>query len=454
MKSKSCLLALLGTMLTAGLSRAIDADLGRFITAKEQQIRYLSGTITNKVPTIVWSFFEAVRVDNWETASSLAKRLNSASLRYTQATNDAMTPALQTLLWAPISESWGAYGEFHDWNNRWLHRFGREIIQSIPPGSIYFGGTDSGRFIISALSDSQVDGKPFFILTQNQLADGAYVDYLRSMYGKKLHLPTTNDLQQAFQEYVTNIQARLKHDREFPNEPLQVKPGESVRVDEDGRVQVSGQVAVMEINALIVQRIFDDNSEREFFVEESFPLDWMYPFLRPHGLLFQLNRQPYPVISGKDTAEDQDYWERETDEMLGGWLDQKTSVKEVCDFAGKYGLGKHLEDYKGDRSFAENQSARKTFSKLRTSIGGMYAWRAEHAKDADERDRMYQAADLAFRQGYAICPISPEAIWRYVNLLVSRQRFDDAILIVKTSLHLDPDNQQLKGLLSQLMKYQ
>ena len=67
---------------------------------------------------------------------------------------------------------------------------------------------------------------------------------------------------------------------------------------------------------------------------------------------------------------------------------------------------------------------------------------------------MYRAADLAFRQGYAICPASPEAVWRSVNLLSSRRRYDDAILIVKTGLHLDPDNQQLKGLLSQLLKQQ
>ena len=454
MKSKFFLLVLLSAMLTTGQSRAIDADLGRFLTAKKQQIRDLSESITNKVPAVVWSFFDAVRVDDWETASRLAKRLDSASLRYTQATNDAMTPALQTLIWPPISESWGAYGEFHNWNNRWLHRFGREIIQSSPPGSIYFGGTDPGRFVISALSDSQVDGKPFFILTQNQLADSTYVDYLRTMYEKKLHIPTTNDLQQAFREYLTNVQARLKHDQAFPDEPCQIKPGESVRVGKDGRIQVSGQIAVMELSALIVKKVFDDNPRREFFVEESFPLDWMYPHLAPHGLIFQLNRQPRSEISGKDTAEDQDYWKKLTDEMLGSWLDEKTSVKEICDFSDKYGLGKHLEDYKGDKSFAENESARKTFSKLRSSIGGLYAWRAEHAKDADERNRMYRAADLAFRQGYAICPVSPEAIWRYVNLLSGRRRFDDAILIVKTSLHLDPDNQQLKDLLSQLMKYQ
>ena len=68
-------------MLTTSQSRAIDADLGRFITAKQQQIRDLSGSITNQVPAVVWSFFDAVRVDNWETASNLANRISSASLR-------------------------------------------------------------------------------------------------------------------------------------------------------------------------------------------------------------------------------------------------------------------------------------------------------------------------------------------------------------------------------------
>ena len=406
------------------------------------------------MPALVWSFFDAVRVDDWETASNLAQRISSASHRYTEATTNDMTPALQTLLWPPISESWGAYGEFHRWDNKWLHRFGREIIQSIPRDSIYFGGTDPGRFIISALSESQVDGVPFFTLTQNQLVDGGYLDYVRSMYGKKLRVLTTNDWEKIFGAYTTNARVRLEHDQKFPNEPRQIKPGEDVRLTGDGRVQVSGQISVMEINALLAKKIFDDNPRREFFVEESFPLGWMYPHLTPHGLIFQLNRQPLAELSAKDAATDQACWKKLTDEMLGGWLDEKTSVKEVCDFADRFGLGRQLEDYKGDKGFAESEEARKCFSKLRTSIGGLYAWRAEHARDADERDRMYQAADLAFRQGYAIRPYSPEAIWRYVSLLASRRRFDDAILIVKTSLHLEPDNQQLKGLLSQLLKYQ
>ncbi|HEX9047096.1 MAG TPA: tetratricopeptide repeat protein [Verrucomicrobiae bacterium] len=439
------LVAVLICLGTSG-ARAIDADLGRFSLAKQQQIRAFAETITNRVPPIVWRFFDAVRVDDWETATNLANRINQASHRYVEATNDeTMTPALATLLWPPISESYGAYGEFHDWNNRWLHRFGREIIDSIPPGSIYFGGTDPGRFIISALSDSQVTGQPFFTLTQNQLVDQNYLDYLGAMYGKKIRVPASEDLRKAFDDYAADAAGRQKLGL--------LKPGEEVRTV-NGRVEVTGQVAVMQVNSLLARKIFEDNTGPEFFIEESFPLEWMYPYLTPHGLVFKLNHQSLTAIPDKVLAADRDYWRKLTGEMLGPWLDDKATIRDVCDFAEKYGNGKRLEGFPGDKAFAENGPARKCFSKLRTSAAGLYAWRAEHAKSADERSCMYQAADFAFRQGYAICPQSPEAIYRYINLLISRKHLDEAILIAKTSLHLDPDNQQYQGLLSQLVRYQ
>jgi len=442
MKSKLCLVILF--CLLTGPALAIDPDLGRFSTAKQQQIRALAETITNKVPAIVWDFYDAVRVDDWETATNLAGRINLASHRYQYATNDdRLTPVLGTAIWPPISESFGAYEQFHEWDNRWLHRFGSEIIGSMPPGSIYFGGTDPGRFVISVLCDSQVDGRPFFTLTQNQLADSTYMAYLRTMYGRKIHIPSVEDVQAAFTNYQNDAESRMKRG--------QLKPGEDVRTV-DGHIQVSGVVAVMEVNGLLVKKIFDDNPDRPFFVEESFPLDWMYPYLTPHGLIFQLNRQDVPEITHGEMAKDQAYWKKLTDEMLGPWLDDKTSLPAVCDFADKYGQGKHLDDFKGDKDFAGNPQTRKCFSKLRSSIAGMYAWRAEHAATSDERQRMYDAAELAFRQSYAICPYSPEALYRYVNLLLEHRRFDDAILLAKTSLHQDPDNEQLKSLLSRLFE--
>ncbi len=434
-----CLLAVLST----GVARAIDPDLARFATAKRHQVEDLAQTLNIKVPTMVGSFFDAVRVDDWETATNLSDRLNKASRRYADAMNDeSMSPALTTILWAPISEVIGAYQQFHDWDNKWLHRFGREIMDSIPRGSIYFGGTDAGRFIISALSESQSEGKPFFTLTQNQLADQKYLEYLRNIYGAKIYIPTVADSKKAFEDYLTDAQARIQDGR--------LKPGENVRMV-DGRVTASGQVAVMEVNSLLAKIIFDRNPDRKFYVEESFPLDWMYPRLSPHGLILELRAKPIEELNEDVIRDDEVYWKRMMAELIGDWITGKTSIEEEADFVDKIYLRKNLAGFKGDPGFARSSETQKRFSKLRTSIGDLYLWRAEHAGDDSEKHRMQAAAQLALRQSYALCPVSPEVVFRYTQLLDDLHRPSDALLIAKTSLRLDPDNagfQQLVRTLS------
>src|SRR6185503_8037157 len=107
---------------------------------------------------------------------------------------------------------------------------------------------------------------------------------------------SNEDSQRCFQEYLGDAQRRLDHDRRYPNEPKQIKPGEDVRII-DNRVQVSGQVAVMAINALLTRVIFDANPDHEFFVEESFPLEWMYPYLSPFGIIMKINRNVLPELT-------------------------------------------------------------------------------------------------------------------------------------------------------------
>src|SRR6266540_1036702 len=101
----------------------------------------------------------------------------------------------------------------------------------------------------------------------------------------------------------TTWRKRFDHDRNSPSEPRQLKPGEDVTIV-DNRVQVRGQVAVMAINGLLTKVIFDKNPERELYVEESFPLDWMYPHLTPHGLIMKINREPVPSIPPEIVAKD------------------------------------------------------------------------------------------------------------------------------------------------------
>ena len=65
---------------------------------------------------------------------------------------------------------------------------------------------------------------------------------------------------------------------------------------------------------------------------------------------------------------------------------------------------------------------------------------------------MEQAADFAFRQALALCPYSPEAIFRYVQFLLSQNRRKDAVLVAETCHRIDPNNAQVAGLAEQLKK--
>src|ERR1019366_8885509 len=188
--------------------------------------------------------------------------------------------------------------------------------------------------------------------------DATYLNYLRTMYGGKIYTPTAEDWQSCFQEYMADAQRRFQEHK--------IKPGEDVKFVDD-RTQVSGQVAVMRINGLLTKVIFDHNPDREFYVEESFPLDWMYPYLEPHGLIMRLNRQPLAQLPEETIARDHDYWHNLVAGMLGDLLDDKTTVREVVEFVDRLYVRHDLKGFTGDPRFIQNDYAKRTFSKLRSS---------------------------------------------------------------------------------------
>jgi len=420
-----------------------DARLRAFFAAKAAQAHRLAELEQKPLAPEVWPYFQAGMGGNWQTATNLWHAMRQRATQYLGNTN-ADEKICSTMVWSPILETDLAWEQFANWREKYVLAYGNDIIKSIPPGSIYFGGTDPGRGVITAMSESHAEGKPFFTLTQNALADGTYLDYLRAMYGATISTPTAEDSQRCFQEYMADAQRRI---------PLhQLKPGEDVKIV-GGQVQVSGQVAVVSIDGLIAKTIFDRNPGREFYVEESFPHDWMYPYLSPNGLIMKINRQPLPRLSEELIRQDHEYWSSYLRPMLGNWLNYDTPVAEVAAFAEKV-YGKHdLGGFKGDPQFVEDTWAQKAFSKLRSSIGGVYDWRATNANTPAEKQQMAKEADFAFRQAYALCPTSPEALFRYVRLLLSLNRLDDARLVAETTLKLDPEDAQIRSLLEHLKNF-
>ncbi len=413
-------------------------EVRSFAAAKEKQARALARKLDIQVDPQFWTFFELARDGKSANALALFSKLAKRAGQYKGAQPDpsVTNPAWQTLIEVVMAIEAFAQGE-----PKYAFAFGRGIIESIPRGAVYFGGTDPGRGLPTALCKSHEQGDPFFTITQNALADGNYLSYLREMYGNRLKMLSVEESQQAFTDYMSDVQERMKKGK--------LKPGESVQVV-DNRVQISGQVAVMEINARLARRLFDANPDMEFYVEESFPLDWMYPHLSPHGLIMRLHRQPLKAIPAEAIDKDRAFWAKQQRQLIGDWLRPETPVKELCDFAKKTYVHKDLAGFTGDPKFVRDDPAPKAYSKLRSSIGGLYFWRIANSSNDQDRQRVKTEAELAFKQAYAFCPISPEALFRFVNLLMSDGRIDDARLLALTTLQLNPTNQVVEDLSLQL----
>ncbi len=280
------------------------------------------------------------------------------------------------------------------------------------------------------------------------LLEAAYPKEIANSLGgvypdREIYCPSPDDSQRCFQEYLQDAQRRLQLN--------QLKPGEDVHVVEN-RVQVSGQVAVMAINGLLTKVIFDHNPKNEFFVEESFPLDWMYPYLSPFGVIMKINRQPLPELTEEIVKRDHEFWKEYSKRLTGDIVDYDTPLTSIAAFVEKVYLRRDFTGFTGDRKFVRDDQAQKAFSKLRSSIGGIYAWRISDPNNRNPvvQQRMIKEAEFAFKQAFAFCPYSPEAVFRYVNLLLGMRRFDDAYIIASTCQKLDPYNTQVIGLVKNL----
>jgi tetratricopeptide (TPR) repeat protein len=284
---------------------------------------------------------------------------------------------------------------------------------------------------------------------------GQHVEKRRRAEGvypsNEIYIPSPDDSQRCFEEYTQDVGRRAQLN--------QLRPGEDVKV-ENGRVQVSGQVAVMNINGLLCKVIFDQNPTNEFYIEESFPLDWMYPYETPFGIIMKINRKPVAELTQDVFDLDHKFWTDYSERLCGNFIDYNTSISNICDFVERMYVGNNFKGYIGSRKFARDDDGQKAFSKLRSSQAGVYAWRLTPQCPAEYRQKtpsaeaaLIRETDFAFKQAFAFCPYSPEALYRYINFLLPLGRFDDAILLAETSQKLDPFNQQVVDLIANLKSY-
>ena len=264
--------------------------------------------------------------------------------------------------------------------------------------AIFYGGTDPGRFVPTYMIYSAKVRPDVFLITQNALADNTYMNVMRDLYGNQIWIPTPQDTNRAFQSYVEDVRAG------------RIPANAAVTVDKSGKVSVQGVQGVMEINGIISKAIFEKNKKKHsFYVEESYVIAWMYPYLEPHGLIMKINNEPLPALTPEMIKNDMDFWNWYTNRLMS------------------------------NRKFLRNVTARKSFSKLRCAIAGLYAYR-----------RMLNEAEAAFRQAIELYPGSPEANFRLSDLYMQFGRFADAKQVMEKNLEYDPRNDRIIGFINQI----
>lgn len=319
-----------------------------------------------------------------------------------------------------IEEDLRAWYSEEEFKKQWAAYPNKNYPEPMGPNAIFFGGTDPGRFVPTYMIYSAKVRQDVYLITQNALADNTYMNVMRDLYGDQIWIPSPRDTNESFQMYVKGIKSG------------QIAAGANVST-EGGKVQVQGVAGVMKINGFLSKMIFDHNQYltetktdektrpvgsarvfenhgidketgtppiRSFYVEESYVLPWMYPYLTPHGLIMKINNKP-TALTPEIIKNDTEFWNWYCDRLLN------------------------------DKKFISDIVARKSFSKLRSALAGLYA-----AK------RKPKEAEAAFRQAVDLYDLSPEANFRLADLISKQGRFDEAIEIFDVFLKKDPNNEK------------
>ncbi len=286
------------------------------------------------------------------------------------------------------------------------------------PDAVFFGGTDPGRFVPTYMIYSAMVRPDVYLITQNALADSTYLDTMRGIsregegvqgvYSDQIWMPTVEDNRRAFQRYTDDVQSGRRPDI-----------GGITRTP-DGRVSVNGALAVMQINAIIAEDIFLKNRDRhDFYVEESYPMDWMYRYITPNGLIMKVNRdefwkegaRPVPYPAAVANA-DMDFWD---------W---------------------YVRRLVNDPKYGRDMPARKAFNKLRSALAGTYVQRGDRVR-----------AERAYNQAHALYVMSPETLRGLVlNIDLAANRTALPLRRIDELLALDPNNGGVRAMSNEVAR--
>jgi tetratricopeptide (TPR) repeat protein len=316
--------------------------------------------------------------------------------------------------------------------------YGADMMRSMDKNAVYFGGSDPGRFVptFMAFVESQqpdrwkadwsvdpvgtakrgsaFDRRDVTVITQNALCDTYYAAYIRDQYDPRFRPSKW-----------TPFERWLGRDQAYPKIPVTCVsedelyacweeyrhwPEVAARMQAGGPEIRPGSNDVFDINGIVAQKIFEKNKkDHTFYIEQSVPIPWMYPYLLPSGLIFKLNPEPMPALPAAAVEEDRKFWNAYSQKLLS------------------------------DPKFRLDSDAILAFGKLAFWHADLYRWR-----------NMPKEQEEWLRMSVALCPQLQDSVNSLAHLLMDQKRFDEALAVVQQAELDDPRNEAYASMLNLL----
>jgi len=323
------------------------------------------------------------------------------------------------------------WSNFDDGNQagHWFgYDFGADILRPLEKNAVFYGGSDPGRFVPTymAFVESQqsdnwkrepgFDRRDITVITQNALCDGFYCSYIRNQYDARFRPRNYT----AFEKW-------LGRDRAYPRQPVacvspeelsacwqeyEALPEVAARLKYGGPVLRPNSDDVFALNGVVARKIFEKNKkDHVFYIEQSVPIAWMYPYLVPSGLIFRLNPEPLGALPPGTVEQDRKFWDAYSARLLR------------------------------DPWFRVDDDATITFGKLAMWHADLYRWR--HL----DREEEYW-----LKMAHTLCPQLQLVVDNLSRLYEQQKRFAEAIALVRQAQVDDPRNENYAGMLDRLIE--
>lgn len=397
---------------------ANDPELARFLKTKQNQADNLALETKSKLPAAARSLFDYLQSDNWSDATNTFAELQRQSRRsgapmppstlqtLVEAAHEAgqkiglrspRSSALEQAPWHAVVDAHWAYVTSKTWRREPLFLVTRAIQEIVPPGAIFFGDSDLGRFAISCAMESQQPDKRFSVITQNQLVDYSYWDYVRYLWGTNITMPSDDDFNAAYARSVAGAYG-------------------------------TGTAAIAAMNAEFSRWVFQQNPGRQIYMEASwFMPEWAYDYAVPWGPVFEIRREPIARLEQAAIQRDHAFWSGGCKRMVGNGIRPEISIGELCDLVETIYLGKGMSDFKGDPEYLSDTVAQAWFGMARHATAALYQWHCIKAKDRDDKQRMLDESIFAYKQTFVLSPFTS---LDFAGLLSQMGRTNEAARIV------------------------